>query len=236
MKPHFVEQGVLKLGFSWMGHHVILFRNREQLKSALKTLLMEPGLIPTSCFIQDLVPNVVAELRIHAFPISDGNAYHYEIAYALPKRKYFTHNNSDDEVLFNMASGNYVNSSQARSSVWWENELAQEHAEKQARELVDLWLLWYKTEWSCRRCPANARFDFHVSWDEETLPQIWTCEVTECGASLCDLNVITRHRALINSFFTDTRCEGTEVECICRNMLQIPHPRHPENMLEEPEA
>jgi len=110
----------------------------------------------------------------------------------------------------------------ATEQIWKGNVKAQKIAEAEARNLADRWLTWYRCEWNSKRCPANARFDFHVCWDGVANPEVWTCEVTECGAWLCGINIERRNVAMINSMFTDKKC--AEKVCVCKNMLPLPPP------------
>ncbi|CAD7975506.1 unnamed protein product [Amoebophrya sp. A25] len=75
--------------------------------------------------------------------------------------------------------------------------------ENEAKRLTMLWLKeWYHPQWSEALCPANGRFDFHLSWNREndgSKPELWVCEITECGASLCGLPIELRNSALSRS-------------------------------------
>jgi len=212
------DSGVVKLGFSWMGNDVLRYKGRDDLRSKLAEILSTQNQIPTTCMAQDLVENRIAELRIHAFCNSD-DGFHYEIVYMLLKPASPTHYGED----FMMTGAKSIPPEQALHDLWNGNARAQEIAETEARRLVDVWLLWYKTEWTAPRCPANGRFDFHLCWDGTSDPELWTCEVTECGASLCGLNLETRSTAIVNSMFGDRKCDVEK--CTCKNMAPLPSPR-----------
>merc|ERR1711912_166250 len=74
---------------------------------------------------------------------------------------------------------------------------AQRVAEAQALCIVDRWLLWFKTE--SLRPPQCTRIDFLVTRPQAGKPGVWTCEVGECGASLCSVEVHGRNLAALNS-------------------------------------
>merc|ERR1712060_865804 len=74
---------------------------------------------------------------------------------------------------------------------------AQAVAEREAEQLVDRWLLWFLTE--CSEPPQVTRIDFLVSHTGPGTAGVWTCEVGECGASLCSVEVDARNVAALNS-------------------------------------
>jgi len=216
------ESGVVKLGFSWMGCDVYQYEGRTDLKKKLRKILSSKKQIPTTCMAQDLVENRIAELRIHAFCTSD-HGFHYEIVYMLldgPKG-----DSKDCTGDFKMTGPISISPEQALVDLWQGNVRAQKKAEDQAKRLTDLWLLWYKTEWTAPRCPANGRFDFHICWDRINDPELWTCEVTECGASLCGLNIAARNISITNSIFGDKKCNVEQ--CTCKKMKPLGAVRYP---------
>eukprot|EP00435_Cladocopium_sp_Y103_P070841 s475_g36.t1 len=62
--------------------------------------------------------------------------------------------------------------------------------------LADKWLLWFLSEDA--EPPSVTRLDFLVSWRNGGKPQVWTCEVGECGASLCSVECDARNCATLN--------------------------------------
>eukprot|EP00397_Hematodinium_sp_SG-2012_P016465 GEMP01016798.1.p1 GENE.GEMP01016798.1~~GEMP01016798.1.p1 ORF type:complete len:370 (+),score=100.25 GEMP01016798.1:537-1646(+) len=212
------DGGVIKLGFSWMGKDVLPYRGESELRNKLVEIFSKMQQIPTSCFVQEFVDSRIVELRIHSFCDGD-RTFRNEIRYMALNEG----GTMEDGEVFDMTSAISLSSVDALRQVWGGNGAAQEHAEKEARRLVDCWMSWYKTEWNARRCPANARFDFHVSWDKVQMPELWTCEVTECGASLCGLNIDARNIALTNCFFADRMC--AEEGCICLEPIALPNPQ-----------
>jgi len=239
--------GVVKLGFSWMGQDVVKFNSRDDFREKLRVIFGTVNQIPTSCFVQDFVENRIVELRIHAFADSE-RGFSYEMAYILlinlEEEEHMTEtvvqqdegstSSCTDEVKAHngdsmhtddcfMTTGVEVVTLEAATSQIWKGDVkAQQIAEAEARTLADRWLAWYQVEWTSRRCPANARFDFHVCWDGVNNPELWTCEVTECGAWLCGFNLERRNVAVINSMFSDKKC--VEDECVCKKMLDLPPP------------
>ncbi|CAD7950554.1 unnamed protein product [Amoebophrya sp. A120] len=90
---------------------------------------------------------------------------------------------------------------QALEAIWGGDGILQAKMEEQAKELTRKWLTWYHSEWPELNCPSNGRFDYHVVWNKETMkePELWVCEITECGASLCGLPIQARNTAIVNS-------------------------------------
>lgn len=214
------ESGVVKLGFSWMGCDVYRYEGRADLKKKLQKILSSKKQIPTTCMAQDLVEDRIAELRIHVFPTSE-RGFHKEIVYMLLSED----DSEDTTVDFQMTGAKSISSEQALMDLWHGNAVAQKKAEDQAKKLTDLWMLWYKTEWTAPRCPANGRFDFHLCWNGVNDPELWTCEVTECGASLCGLNIDARNISIVNSIFGDKRCDLEQ--CTCKKMKPLGPVRYP---------
>jgi len=155
---------------------------------------------------------------VHAF--ADGERSHsFEITYVENEQKRY---HSEQ-----MASAIFYKHEEVLERVFNGHQRAHKYAEEEAMRLVRLWIRWYKAEWTCPRSPANARFDFHLCWnpeEPETLPKLWTCEVTECGASLCELNISTRNVALINSMFADKKCNIQG--CTCKRLHKLPQARN----------
>eukprot|EP00925_Amoebophrya_sp_RCC4383_P023570 GSA25T00020607001.1 len=66
----FVNSGVVKLGFSWMGVDVQRWDGVEELAEKLKFFCDgDPRWIGTNVIVQELVPDRVCELRVHAFSV-----------------------------------------------------------------------------------------------------------------------------------------------------------------------
>lgn len=82
------------------------------------------------------------------------------------------------------------------------NRQAQTACEEQARDLTEKWLAWYQTQWNSPGCPAKSRFDYHVCWEPNKDPFLWTCEMSECGVSLCGLPIEARNTCLAHSCLT----------------------------------
>merc|ERR1712126_788503 len=92
--------------------------------------------------------------------------------------------------------------------------------EEKCKNLIERWIKWYNQQWNCIRCPANARFDFHLTWNRDinSNPDLWVCEITECGAALSLFNIQWRNVCIINSLFSSQQCpiEGKEPTCPCQ--------------------
>ena len=82
-----------------------------------------------------------------------------------------------------------------------------EAAERKVDALVRRWLLWFSAE--CAEPPSTFRLDFLVAWPGAgEAAEVWTCEVTECGASLCNLEVGARNAAALNFALRHERSTG----------------------------
>merc|ERR1712150_441986 len=71
------------------------------------------------------------------------------------------------------------------------------NAEALCSRLADRWLLWYRTE--CSEPPQCTRLDFLATHPRPGEAAVWTCEVGECGASLCSVECIGRNLAALNT-------------------------------------
>lgn len=208
-----VGAGVVKLGFSWMGLDVYFWNNEEELsKILLKAFANNRG---TSCLVQELISDRLCELRVHVFAdqaassTGNGRKFMYKVRYMKNYSCDIAGVSKSD--TFDMASNVSCSSEEALvdSSIFNGNRQALRRAEEKAQNIVDAWLAWYSTEWnSSLSVPANGRFDFLLSWPKEdqvlgslgdaTSIDIHTCEVTECGASLCGLSPKIRAISIAN--------------------------------------
>merc|ERR1712061_501024 len=96
-----------------------------------------------------------------------------------------------------MASSSVVPPKEVAEKLFRGDVKAMRDAESQAQGLVDRWLLWFRTESS--QLPQCARIDFLVSHHAPGQAAVWTCEVGECGASLCSVEVHARNLAALNN-------------------------------------
>ena len=202
-----------------MGVDVKAWQSVEELATKLTEMMFHanPNQIGTSLLVQELVVARVVELRVHVFPVLknrkhiETNSLEIDLATAEWEWdfqiRYMTLYDNEHEGI-TMTSARNLGSDEVLGPVFKNDKAAQDKAEEQAKLLTERWLAWYRSEWGVQGCPNNGRFDFLVSWDPEgkeggpTDPVLWTCEMTECGASLCGLPIEARNTAIANSCLT----------------------------------
>jgi len=189
-------QGVVKLGFSWCGGDVLPFMGLESLCANIERLFTQPGCEQLICLVQERVLGVVGEHRVVCFHDARLKCHRKEALWILNmKPTHFVHR--CDPGDFEVASSTVVSESKVDEMLFGGDGVARRMAEEEARTLVDHWLLWYLCE--CPEPPQCTRIDFLVSHVGPGQCEVWTCEVGECGASLCSLDVHGRNAAVVNS-------------------------------------
>eukprot|EP00747_Dinoflagellata_sp_TGD_P207978 gnl/TRDRNA2_/TRDRNA2_81505_c0_seq1.p1 gnl/TRDRNA2_/TRDRNA2_81505_c0~~gnl/TRDRNA2_/TRDRNA2_81505_c0_seq1.p1 ORF type:complete len:929 (+),score=143.69 gnl/TRDRNA2_/TRDRNA2_81505_c0_seq1:33-2789(+) len=188
-------RGVVKLGFSWGGLDVLPFQGVKSLMYNLTRLFESKSCENNVCLVQEMVPDVVAEHRVVCFWDKRNCRHVKEPVWMIstkPPGKW-------DVNEFKLASSTVCQRGTEARHFFGGDRYLQVEAEKQADRLVDLWLLWYRTE--SPNPPQVTRIDFLVSWAGAGANQIhvWTCEVGECGASLCSIEVDGRNLASLNT-------------------------------------
>jgi len=191
-------RGVVKLGFSWQGKDVKPFVGEAALADALRSLLMQKGSKQLVCLVQRMVPDVVCEVRLLLFRDAHGGGIGGS-GY-VGRKIYMRLWSKDDKYRdtgvegFALASPALVHSDEAPEAFFGGSTELRDQVEQQVDALAQRWLLWYATE--CEP-PSHTRLDFLVALPPGQ-PQVWTCEVTECGSSLCSLKHAPRNAAALN--------------------------------------
>eukprot|EP00927_Polykrikos_kofoidii_P037708 TRINITY_DN31917_c0_g1_i1.p1 TRINITY_DN31917_c0_g1~~TRINITY_DN31917_c0_g1_i1.p1 ORF type:complete len:643 (-),score=123.49 TRINITY_DN31917_c0_g1_i1:55-1983(-) len=190
-------RGVAKLGFSWQGKDVIPFVGVGALRKALRKLFASIGDQQVVCMVQAMVPSVVCEIRALVFWDAKASRFVHEKVYMRLWEDDSRH--ASNVAGFAATSATVVRPSEAAAAFFGGHEEVRTQVESQVDTLMERWLLWFSTE--CAEPPCNTRLDFLVSWSQETpesAPSVWTCEVTECGSSLCGLKAAPRTAAALN--------------------------------------
>mmetsp|Transcript_88371 Transcript_88371/g.274716 ORF Transcript_88371/g.274716 Transcript_88371/m.274716 type:complete len:125 (-) Transcript_88371:8-382(-) len=101
-----------------------------------------------------------------------------------------------------MASSSVVPTEQVAVRCLGGDVEAQRCAEKEADRLCELLLRWARAE---SLTPLQCtRIDFLVAkGDEPGQAKVWTCEVGECGGSLCSVEVHARNTVALNNAVRD---------------------------------
>lgn len=186
-------RGVAKLGFSWMGKDVWPFEGSESLVKALRTLFAQEDSQQLVCHVQLMVPAVLVEIRALVFWDACTSAHRWEKVYM----KLWDKKPEAEVSHFATTSATVVHLADAARELFEGDTMAQEHVEREVDMLVERWLLWFSTE--CVEPPILTRLDFLVSQPlPGQLPSVWSCEVTECGSSLCGLEVDARNAVALN--------------------------------------
>lgn len=194
-------RGVVKLGFSWCGSDVLPFQGMHSLITNLRKLFENELCENATCLVQEMVPGVVGEHRILCLYDKFSNTFHKEalwIENVKESSAQVKHNVSCLDVAeFKMASSITMRIDVATKQCFEGDRFAMRLAEQDALHLVDCWLRWYRTE--CPEPPQCTRIDFMVTHPGPGRADVWTCEVGECGASLCSVEVHGRNIASLNS-------------------------------------
>lgn len=193
-------RGVAKLGFSWQGDDVLPFRGAENLARVLVRLLEQKKSEQVLCLVQEMVPEVLCEYRVLCFRDAARGGYTKEHLWMRMKTQgeHHLHQTACEVNDFALASANVISSERAAGEFFGGSRPTRDRLEADVDRLVDRWLLWFTSE--CADPPPVTRLDFLVSKSggDGGGPSAWTCEVGECGASLCSVECDARNAATLN--------------------------------------
>ncbi|CAJ1377882.1 unnamed protein product [Effrenium voratum] len=193
-------RGVAKLGFSWQGDDVLPFDGVDNLARVLCRLLGKQGSEQLTCLVQEMVPDVVCEHRVLCFRNAAARPQSFVREHLWlrmkPKGEHHNHQACCEVQDFALASAKVVSRDEAPREFFGGSADARDAVESATDDLVDEWLLWFTTEDA--EPPPVTRLDFLVSWRPDVMPAVWTCEVGECGASLCSVECEARNCAVLN--------------------------------------
>jgi len=194
-------RGVVKLGFSWCGSDVLPFQGLHSLVTNIRKLFESEACENTICLVQEMVSGVVGEHRILCIYDKFNDKFHREAVWMQNIKEssaQVKHNVvSLDVAEFKTASSICMKNEMVTKQCFGGDRLAMRLAEQEAMQLVDRWLRWYRTE--SPEPPQCTRLDFLVAHPSPGKAEVWTCEVGECGASLCSVEVHGRNLASLNS-------------------------------------
>lgn len=194
-------RGVAKLGFSWCGSDVLPFQGVASLVTNLEKLFRSSPDETTVCLVQEMVPGVIAEHRIICIYDQVTDTYRREtvwmenMAPSTSMDKYKVQKLDIPE--FKVAGSTCVADACVVSQIFRGDASAKTDAETQAMKLSDKWLDWLRSQAS--RPAQCTRLDFLVAHKSDGRANVWTCEVGECGASLCTVEVHGRNLAALNT-------------------------------------
>lgn len=192
-------KGVVKLGFSWGGFDVLPFQGASALVAVMRKLFEQPKCENIICLVQEMVSSVSGEHRVLCIHDKATGGFRREQLW-MQSVKPAGHRLGADAVgvrEFMLASSSVVPSGDVALKFFKGDRMAQHIAEQQALQVVDRWLLWYRTE--SPEPPPVTRIDFLVVHLGRGQAEVWTCEVGECGASLCSVEVHGRNIAALNN-------------------------------------
>mmetsp|Transcript_63495 Transcript_63495/g.148012 ORF Transcript_63495/g.148012 Transcript_63495/m.148012 type:complete len:885 (-) Transcript_63495:29-2683(-) len=194
-------KGVVKLGFSWCGSDVLPFQGVGSLEANVRKLFENETCENTLCLVQEMVPDVVGEHRILCLYDKANNSFRKEVLWMQNVKEssaQVKHNvNSLDVAEFRTASSISMSPDAVTMQCFGGDRLARRLAEDQVTQLVERWLRWFCTE--STEPPQCTRLDFLVTHPSRGCAEAWTCEVGECGASLCSVEVHGRNLAALNN-------------------------------------
>mmetsp|Transcript_35715 Transcript_35715/g.65547 ORF Transcript_35715/g.65547 Transcript_35715/m.65547 type:complete len:867 (+) Transcript_35715:66-2666(+) len=187
-------KGVVKLGLSWGGLDVMPFQGPQGLVAAATRILEGRECTSVTCLVQEMIENVIAEHRVLCFHDRRNGRFVKEGVWVLGFKPDMEANGVTPVTGFKLASSKVCNSP---VSLFDGDGLAVTQAERLALTLVDRWLTWFCAQ--SPEPPQNVRFDFLVTHPARGQARVWTCEVGECGASLCSIEPITRNIVALNT-------------------------------------
>jgi len=189
-------RGVAKLGFSWCGGDVLPFQGLDGLVQSLERLFGRPQCEQTVCLVQERVLDVVGEFRVLCFHDRSRGSFHKEPVWVFNCKRDRHHVHDCDVGDFTVASATAVPEQAVARMLFKGDAEAQRTAEREALRLAGHWLQWFLTE--SPEPPQCTRIDFLVARGEAKSVEVWTCEVGECGASLCSVEVHGRNAVAVN--------------------------------------
>jgi len=186
-------KGVVKFGYSWCGTDVTPFVGLEALVKAVDGMFHKEGNEQTTIIVQEMLPNVFAECRNLCFYDRLSGSFHKERLWVAQMQK-----TASVEGFSGMASSNVIPSNDVGKNCLAGDFDALRSAETEVDLLCDRWLKWLRTE---SPSPVQCvRIDFLVAkGDGPGQAKVWTCEVGECGGSLCSLEVHPRNTVALNN-------------------------------------
>jgi len=205
-------KGVVKLGFSWCGADVLPFKGPKSLVTNVTRLFEHRRCDNTVCLVQEMIAanhvdgkrhvrRVEAEHRVLVMRDSAAPGFRKETMWmenAPPSEGFFKHNVATSDVNgFNTASHYTIKPKDVETRLFKGDKAAMAMVESMAQRTVDAWLRWFSTE--TPQPPQCTRIDFLVTHIAQGLGEVWTCEVGECGASLCTVDVHGRNTSALNS-------------------------------------
>ena len=171
--PTPVTNGVVKVGFEWMGDGVRAFSDASDLRVKAQALLSGVHGRPRSLIVQERIPNVVCEPRVFVY-----NGKTQGIRY--------TWNEKEDSRTGRIHALRTCPQSRAAEERFGGDRKAVEFVEAKIAELVAEWNTWLLS--ACGEVPSFVRMDFLV---EEVIGaeggdkyRVWTCELGEIGSSM----------------------------------------------------
>uniref|UniRef100_A0A7S0B5Z5 Uncharacterized protein n=1 Tax=Pyrodinium bahamense TaxID=73915 RepID=A0A7S0B5Z5_9DINO len=186
-------KGVAKLGFSWVEGSTLPFCGVKSLIEVLNRLFSHPGSNQIVCLLQEVVPDVICELRLLCFHDACQGLYNFaqEQLWLRPRP------NGGQLEEQGSPPPDIVSEAEALEEFFAGSREAFQQAVEQADKLAEWWQCWFTTE--CPEPPQCARLDFHVSRSPEQGVSVWTWEIGDCGSSLCGVEVASRNAAALNS-------------------------------------
>lgn len=193
-------RGVAKLGFSWQGDDVLPFQGVDNLTRVLLKLFEQRHCEQLLCLVQEMIPDVVCEYRVLCFHDAAAGMYIRERLWMRMKAKGEHHNHQGicEVGEFALTSANVLSGEDAAIEFFGGDCGKRNQVETSVDRLVDRWLLWFAAE--SADPPPVTRLDFLISrhGGEADGPAAWTCEVGECGASLCSVECDARNCSTLN--------------------------------------
>lgn len=194
-KPVPVTKGVAKLGWSWEAMDVTAWKNKQELTSALTSLVEQPGSAVDLVFVQEWVE---FDVEIRHFIVEPDLKKPETLK---PKAMIYTVFKSKEQGSFR--NFDKYDRQRCLQNCFQKDDAALADAESQAQELIVRWLGWLQAQ--THELPTVIRFDIMAKRTGPGKANIMTGELTELGG--CFLGWPQGPRvvfgAMIRSFFKD---------------------------------
>lgn len=166
-----VVKGVAKLGWSWEAMDVQAWKTKQELQTSLVQLIEQPGSLCDLAFVQEWVD---FDVEMRHFIVEADFARPESLR---PKKVIYTVFKSREQGSFR----NFDRYDRMRclQTCFQKDDAALADAERQAEELIGLWLRWLQAQ--THELPVVCRFDIMAKRTGPGRAEIRTGELTELG-------------------------------------------------------
>lgn len=166
-----IQNGVAKLGWSWEAMDVQAWKSKQELTTALASLVEQPGSQVDQVFVQEWVD---FDVEIRHFIVEPDLRRPETLK---PKKKIYT-------IFKSKEGGSFRNfqrydREECIKHTFHQDEAAMDHADTQCDELIVRWMQWLQAQ--SHELPPVCRIDILVKRTEKGKAAVTTGELTELG-------------------------------------------------------